>query len=57
MIKAAYYEEAIGKAFNLGSGEEIKIKDMLSMVNKATGNSAPVIKFPELKWNISYVYY
>ncbi len=51
LIKAAYYEEAIGKAFNLASGREIKIKDMLSMVNKATGNSAPVIKFPARKWD------
>tara|TARA_Y100000768_G_C23986477_1_gene689159 strand:- start:195 stop:1301 length:1107 start_codon:yes stop_codon:yes gene_type:complete len=51
LIKAGYYEDAIGKAFNLASGKETKIKDMISMVNKATGNSTPTTKFPSRKWD------
>lgn len=51
LIKAAYYEDAIGQAFNLASGREIKIKDMISMVNKATGNSTPITRFPARKWD------
>lgn len=51
LIKAAYYEEAIGKAFNLAAGKEIKIKDLISMVNESTGNSTPVANFPARKWD------
>ena len=51
LIKAAYYEEAVGQAFNLASGKEIKIKDMIAMVNKATGNSTPISKYPARKWD------
>ena len=51
LIKAAYYEEAIGQAFNLASGKETKIKDMIAMVNKATGNSTPIKEYPARKWD------
>ncbi len=51
LVKAGYYEEAIGKAFNLASGKETKIKDMISMVNEATGNKTPISKFPPRKWD------
>jgi len=51
LIKAAFYEEAIGKAFNLASGKETKIKDMISMVNKLTDNSTPITLFPTRKWD------
>ena len=45
LIKAGYYEDAIGQAFNLASGKETKIKDMISMVNNATGNAIPIMCF------------
>ena len=45
LIKAAYYENAIGKAFNLASGSETKIKDMIAMVNAATGNQIPITQY------------
>ena len=51
LIKAAFYEDAIGQAFNLASGKETKIKDMISMVNSVTGNQIPVTKFPPRKWD------
>jgi len=51
LIKAAFYEEAIGQAFNLASGRETKIKDMIKMVNKSTGNQSPITKFPARKWD------
>jgi nucleoside-diphosphate-sugar epimerase len=51
LIKAAYYDDAIGQAFNLASGKETKIKDMISMVNNATGNSTPITQFPARKWD------
>jgi len=51
LIKAAFYEDAIGQAFNLASGKETKIKNMISMVNDATGNSTPITQFPPRKWD------
>ncbi len=51
LIKAGYYEDAIGQAFNLASGKETKIKDMISMVNNATGNSTPITQYPARKWD------
>ena len=51
LIKAAFYEDGIGQAFNLASGKETKIKDMISMVNQSTGNSSPVTKYPARKWD------
>ena len=51
LIKAGYYEDAIGQAFNLASGKETKIKDMISMVNNATGNATPITEFPPRKWD------
>ena len=51
LLKAAFYEEAIGKAFNLASGRETKIKDMIAMINHSTSNSTPITKFPPRKWD------
>jgi len=51
LIKAAFYDDAIGKAFNLASGKETKIKDMIEMVCKSTGNTTPITKFPPRKWD------
>ena len=51
LIKAAFYKEAIGQAFNLASGKETKIKDMIAIVNKATGNKTPITKYPARKWD------
>ena len=51
LVKAAYYEEAIGQAFNLASGKETKINDMISMVNKATDNSTPITQYPARRWD------
>jgi len=51
LIKAAFFKEAIGQAFNLASGKETKIKDMISMVNQSTGNTIPITQFPPRKWD------
>lgn len=51
LIKAAYYKTAIGQAFNLASGKETKINDMITMVNKATGNTTPITRYPARKWD------
>ena len=51
LIKAAFYEEGIGQAFNLASGKETKIKELITMVNNATGNTTPITQFPARKWD------
>lgn len=51
LIKAAYYNDAVGQAFNLASGQETKIKDLISKVNQATGNSTPITQYPARKWD------
>ena len=51
LVKSAFYKEAVGKAFNLASGKEIKIKDMIELVNKSTNNQTPITKFPSRKWD------
>ena len=51
LVKAGYYEKAIGQAFNLASGTETKIKDMIKLVNRSTGNLIKPTQFPSRKWD------
>ena len=51
LVKAAYYEDAIGNAFNLASGRETKIKELIEMINHTTGNKTPITTFPARKWD------
>jgi len=51
LVKSGYYEAALGENFNLASGTETRIVDMIAMVNTATGNKAPVLNRPRRKWD------
>jgi len=51
LIKAGYYKEAIGENFNLASGTETRIRDLVEMVNKAADNKAPVTFLERRKWD------
>ncbi len=51
LIKAAYYEDAVGKAFNLAAGKETSIRNLADMVNEATANSSPIDHLPVRKWD------
>ena len=51
LIKSGYYKEAVGKSFNLASGKETKIIDIIKKINSATGNNSPIVKFPSRKWD------
>jgi len=51
LLRAGYYESAIGQEFNLASGKETRIIDLANMINEAVGNKAG-IKFAERrKWD------
>ena len=51
LIKASYYEKAIGENFNLAAGREISIKDMVNLVIEATGNKAGIVFKQRRKWD------
>ena len=51
LLRLAYYKEAIGEAFNLAAGREIKIKYLAETVNKLVGNSAELEFLPRRKWD------
>ena len=51
LIRAGYYESAIGENFNLAAGREVKIVDVASMVNEVTGNSAGIEFRQRRKWD------
>ena len=46
LLAMAHYKEAIGEAFNLATGREIRINDLAKWINEITGNTAG-IKFTE----------
>ncbi len=51
LLRAATFESAIGKEFNLASAEETAIVDLAKMVNEATGNSAGIRFSERRKWD------
>ncbi|AEB09487.1 NAD-dependent epimerase/dehydratase family protein [Desulfobacca acetoxidans] len=51
LLRAGYFESAIGQEFNLASGVETRIGDLAQMINDQVGNEAGV-KFTERrKWD------
>jgi nucleoside-diphosphate-sugar epimerase len=51
LLRAAYFEKAIGQEMNIASGAETRILDMAEMVNQMTGNKAGVVKAPRRVWD------
>ncbi|NOY39542.1 MAG: NAD-dependent epimerase/dehydratase family protein [Nitrospirae bacterium] len=51
LIKAAFYSTAVGENFNLASGKELKIRDLITKVNEATDNKADVVFKERRKWD------
>jgi|UniRef100_A0A7V6DQF0 UDP-glucose 4-epimerase len=51
LLRAGYYENAVGQEFNLASGVETRIIDLANMINTAVGNTAGVTFNPRRKWD------
>lgn len=51
LIKAGYYQSAIGENFNLASGKEVNIIELAKMVNEVTENKAGLISRERRKWD------
>jgi nucleoside-diphosphate-sugar epimerase len=51
LLRAGFYEKAIGAEFNLASGKETSIINLANMVNEATGNKAGIKFVSRRKWD------
>ncbi|MBI2936048.1 MAG: NAD-dependent epimerase/dehydratase family protein, partial [Chloroflexi bacterium] len=51
LLRAGYFESAIGQEFNLASGKETRIIDLATMVNTLLGNKAGVKFAQRRKWD------
>ena len=51
LLRAGYYEEAVGQEFNLASGKETKIIELANMINEAIGNNGGVKFVSRRKWD------
>lgn len=51
LLAMAYYEEAIGEAFNLATGREIRIGDLAQWVNEITGSKAGILFAERRDWD------
>ncbi|MCP2606105.1 GDP-mannose 4,6-dehydratase, partial [Candidatus Aminicenantes bacterium AC-708-I09] len=51
LLRAGYYESAIGEAMNLASSKEIRIIDLANLINKLTGNKAGIKFVARRKWD------
>jgi nucleoside-diphosphate-sugar epimerase len=51
LLRAGFYEQAVGKEMNLASGKEIKIINLAEMVNELTGNKAGIVYSKRRKWD------
>jgi UDP-glucose 4-epimerase len=51
LLRASYFETAVGQEMNLASGVEVKILDMAEKVNELTGNKAGIIRVERRVWD------
>jgi nucleoside-diphosphate-sugar epimerase len=51
LLRAGYFEAAVGQEFNLASGQETRIIDLARMINEQVGNEAGVIFTARRKWD------
>jgi UDP-glucose 4-epimerase len=51
LLRAGYFEEAIGQEMNIASGEETNIFEMANLINEMTGNPAGIVDAPARVWD------
>jgi UDP-glucose 4-epimerase len=51
LLAMAYYPKAIGDAFNLATGREIRISDLANWINEITSNSAGIDHIERRNWD------
>ena len=51
LLRAGYFEAAVGQEFNLASGQETRIIDLAEMINSQVGNKAGISFTERRKWD------
>ncbi|MBI3578167.1 MAG: NAD-dependent epimerase/dehydratase family protein, partial [Ignavibacteriales bacterium] len=51
LLRAGYFQKAIGQEMNLASGVETRIIDLATMINELTGNNAGILFSKRRKWD------
>ena len=51
LLRAGYFEAAVGQEFNLASGKETRIVDLAKMINAQVGNKAGITFTERRKWD------
>jgi UDP-glucose 4-epimerase len=51
LLRAGYYEQAIGKEMNIASGYETNILQMAEQINEITGNKAGIVRAEHRVWD------
>jgi nucleoside-diphosphate-sugar epimerase len=51
LLAMAHYDEAVGEAINLGTGREIRIKDLAKWVNELAGNKTKTVFKERRNWD------
>jgi UDP-glucose 4-epimerase len=51
IIRAGFFEEAVGESINIATGIGIDITSMANVINEITNNSAGVLQFEKRKWD------
>lgn len=51
LLRAGYYEGAIGQEVNIASGSEVNIRKMAERINELTGNRAGIIRTKRRQWD------
>jgi UDP-glucose 4-epimerase len=51
LLRAGYYENAVGQEFNLASGKETRILDLANLINAQVENKAGVTFTARRKWD------
>jgi UDP-glucose 4-epimerase len=51
LLRAGYFDRAVGQEMNLATAREVRILDMAAKVNELTGNRAGIQTAPHRKWD------
>lgn len=51
LLRAGYFQKAVGQEMNLASGVETRIIDLATMINELTGNKAGILFSKRRKWD------
>ncbi len=51
LLAMVHYDEAVGEAINLGTGREIRIKDLAKWVNEISGNKTKTVFKEKRNWD------